>query len=328
MQTETHRTQAAANGSATDWPVERTSLKTDREFLKVLSQAVPKVLQELDIGPCQSLWNTSYLRSQIDPDREIIVHKSSSRNMNFQKKDFKYTALPFSSFIEGVEKGDHLYLRSISAVSPNSTPAHLATDFPEIAKDFQLPEAFRFIRENIHSSPLRISGQVNMWLHYDIMANVLFQIQGVKKMILFPPRDISRLEFPPGSTTSRLDIFPDKGRPGTLAFTAGTSHFEALLKPGDALYIPPMWSHAGAPLESAGPNIAVNVFFRSLEMKSYAAGRDIYGNRDLSAYEDGRRDIEKIASRFTGEDIDIPREMARTYLERLGHELIGKAREL
>jgi tRNA wybutosine-synthesizing protein 4 len=328
LQTERHPAEAEADGSATDWPVERTSLKTDREFMKVLSQAVPKVLEDLDIGPCKSLWNTSYLKSKINPDREIVVHKASTRNMNFQKKDFKYTTLPFSSFIQSIEKGDHLYLRSISAVSPNSTPAHLAADFPEIADDFQLPGQLRFIRDNIHSSPLRISGQVNMWLHYDIMANVLFQIQGVKKMILFPPRDISRLDFPPGSTTSRLDIFPDKGRPGTLAFTAGTSHFEALLKPGDALYIPPMWSHAGAPLQSSGPNIAVNIFFRSLDTKSYAAGRDVYGNRDLSAYEDGRRDVEKIANRFTGEDVDIPREMARVYLERLGHELIGKAREL
>lgn len=244
--------------------------------------------------------------------------------MNFQKKDFKYTPLAFSNFLDGVEKGDHLYLRSISSISPNSAPAQLAADFPEIAKDFELPEPLCFVSDNVHSSPLRISGQVNMWLHYDVMANVLFQIQGVKKMVLFPPRDICRLEFPPGSTTSRLDMFPDNGKPGTLAFTAGTSHFEALLKPGDTLFVPPMWSHAGAPLESSGPNIAVNVFFRSLESKTYAAGRDVYGNRDLAAYEDGRRDIEKMTARFT----DVPRDMAKAYLERLAHELMGKAREL
>ena len=163
-----------------------------------------------------------------------------------------------------------------------------------------------------------------MWLHYDMMANVLFQIRGVKKMVLYPPRDISRLDFPPGSTTSGLDIFPDQDKPGSVAITAGTSHFEALLKPGDALFIPPMWSHAGAPLESSGPNIAVNVFFRNLESKTYAAGRDVYGNRDLAAYEDGRRDIEKIAGRFA----EVPRELAKVYLERLSQELMGKAREL
>ena len=325
--TESRLKHAEPDGSTTDWPVERTLIKTDHHFMNILSQSVPKVLEALEFGPC-SRWTTSYLRSKIQPDRQVTVHKANSRNMNFQRKDFQYKTLPFSSFMDGVESGDHLYLRSVSALSPNSDPAHLATDFPEVAEDFVLPEPLRFIKDNVHSSPLRISGQVNMWLHYDVMANVLFQIHGVKKMVLFPPRDISRLDFPPGSTTSRLDIFPDRGKPGKLGLTAGTSHFEALLKPGDALYIPPMWSHAGAPLESSGPNIAINVFFRSLKSKSYAAGRDVYGNRDLAAYEDGRRDVEKIASRFTGADVDIPREMARAYLERLGHELIGKAREL
>lgn len=324
LHTEKSLKHTEPDGSRTDWPIERVLIRTDHDFMKILSQSVPKILEDLDFGSCKALWNISYLRGKIAPDRQVVVHKASTRSMNFQKKDFKYTPLAFSNFLDGVEKGDHLYLRSISSISPNSAPAQLAADFPEIAKDFELPEPLCFVSDNVHSSPLRISGQVNMWLHYDVMANVLFQIQGVKKMVLFPPRDICRLEFPPGSTTSRLDMFPDNGKPGTLAFTAGTSHFEALLKPGDTLFVPPMWSHAGAPLESSGPNIAVNVFFRSLESKTYAAGRDVYGNRDLAAYEDGRRDIEKMTARFT----DVPRDMAKAYLERLAHELMGKAREL
>jgi tRNA wybutosine-synthesizing protein 4 len=315
---------AEPGDSSSDWPIERISINEDRDFIKLVSQSVPKILEGLDFGSCKSLWTISYLRSKIGPGRQVVVHEASSRNMNFQKKDFKYTPLAFSDFLDGVEKGNHLYLRSISSTSPNSAPAQLAVDFPEIADDFELPRPLRFIQEKVHSSPLRISGSVNMWLHYDMMANVLFQIRGVKKMVLYPPRDIAKLDFLPGSTTSSLDIFPDRGKPGSVAFTASTSHFEALLKPGDALFIPPMWSHAGAPLESSGPNIAVNVFFRNLESKTYAAGRDVYGNRDLAAYEDGRRDIEKIAGRFA----EVPWELAKVYLERLSQELMGKAREL
>jgi tRNA wybutosine-synthesizing protein 4 len=323
--TETYHKRTEPDGSKTDWPIERILVKTDRAFIKLLSQSAPKILEDLDFGSCKSLWTISYLRSKIASNREVIVHEASSRSMNFQKKDFKYTTLAFSQFLDRVEEGAHLYLRSISSTSPSSAPAQLAVDFPEIAKDFELPEPLSFIKDKVHSSPLRISShKINMFLHYDVMANVLFQIQGMKKMVLYPPRDITRLDFPPGSTTSRLDIFPDNGMPGKIAFTAGTSHFEALLQPGDALFIPPLWSHAGAPLESSGPNIAVNVFFRNLESKTYAAGRDIYGNRDLAAYEDGRRDIEKIAGRFT----DVPRDMARVYLERLAHELMAKAREI
>jgi hypothetical protein len=43
----------------------------------------------------------------------------------------------------------------------------------------------------------------------------------------------------------------------------------------------------------------LNIFFRSLSASAYPAGRDVYGNRDLAAYEDGRRDLDKIFRRFT-----------------------------
>ena len=40
-------------------------------------------------------------------------------------------------------------------------------------------------------------------------------------------------------------------------------------------------------------NEAVNVFFKTLR-EGYAAGRDVYGNRDLAVYENGRKDMAKV----------------------------------
>lgn len=60
----------------------------------------------------------------------------------------------------------------------------------------------------------------------------------------------------------------------------------------------------------------MNVFFRSFE-HGYAPGRDVYGNRDLQAYEKGRKDINKLAKSFD----KLPRNVARFYLERLADEL-------
>lgn len=67
-------------------------------------------------------------------------------------------------------------------------------------------------------------------------------------------------------------------------------------------------------------SIAVNVFFRNLKA-GYAAGKDVYGNRDLQAYEKGRLDVGKIAKSFEG----LPTDMAKFYLERLADELMEKA---
>lgn len=72
-----------------------------------------------------------------------------------------------------------------------------------------------------------------------------------------------------------------------------------------------------------GASVAVNVFFRNLDT-GYAAGKDVYGNRDLQAYENGRRDVERIAKAFK----TVPEDMARFYLERLAMEVQEKADDL
>jgi hypothetical protein len=100
-------------------------------------------------------------------------------------------------------------------------------------------------------------------------------------------------------------------------------------------------------------NISLNICFRSFATAKYQAGRDVYGNRDLAAYEDGRRDIEKIVRRFltstastgggdktdpslttpdgsTFDDGDglLPKVITKAYLERLADELREKAEKL
>lgn len=88
--------------------------------------------------------------------------------MDFISKNFRYVTMPFGEFMEAVDAGNRLYLRSLSAEKPSELPADLNRDFPTIANDFRLPPELKLVRENAHSSALRISGPVNMWLHYDV----------------------------------------------------------------------------------------------------------------------------------------------------------------
>ena len=151
------------------------------------------------------------------------------------------------------------------------------------------------------------------------MANVLCQVRGMKRLLLFPPSDMSSLQIPFGESSSSTNVFAADAL--TSESLAETHPVEVVLQPGDILFIPPLWAHSAYPTE--GVSVAVNIFFRTIAT-GYATGRDIYGNRDIQAYEDGRKDIEKISRRFVG----IPSGMSKLYLERLAAELLAKAAKL
>ncbi len=146
------------------------------------------------------------------------------------------------------------------------------------------------------------------------MANVLCQVRGSKRVLLFPPTDATHLEFEPGSSSSPINVFERLQDQGL----ANTHPHEALLHPGDVLFLPPLWLHAASPTSPV--SIGVNVFFRSLS-QGYAAGKDTYGNRDLAAYEKGRLDIARIIKSFE----HLPTDMRSFYLQRLADEFVQKA---
>lgn len=140
-------------------------------------------------------------------------------------------------------------------------------------------------------------------------------MQGEKRLVLYPPWDVSKLGFAPGASSSSINVFQSTAsQTSQLASPPGTTPHEAHMKPGDILFLPPLWLHTACP--TTGVSVAVNVFFRSLA-HGYAPGRDVYGNRDLHAYEKGRKNVEKIIRSFDR----LPRDIAQFYLHRLADEL-------
>jgi tRNA wybutosine-synthesizing protein 4 len=98
------------------------------------------------------------------------VHESlkDSEKLDFNSKNFRYVTMSFASVMNRVQAGDRLYLRSLSQAKPSESPASLEEDFPSLNADFCLPNVLAYVEQNKFSSVLRISGKVNMWLHYDV----------------------------------------------------------------------------------------------------------------------------------------------------------------
>lgn len=291
-------------------------VQSSSDFEQILNDGRPVIMGNLDMGLCPVDWTLPSLTAKIGGDRDIVVHEASDKYMDFQHKNFRYVKKPFKDFIDDITGGSPQYLRSLSSENPAGKPADISVDFPELASSFGIPPQLDAVKQKMHSSVLRISGPVTMWLHYDVKSNVLCQIHGSKRLILYPPSDVSLFSIPPGTSSSSINCF-DTGRDrhSSLALTHPQ---EALLQPGDVLFIPPLWLHTASPVDNV--SISVNVFFRNMDA-GYAPGRDTYGNRDLQAYEKGRRDIEKISKSFD----KLPTDMGKFYLERLADELKEKA---
>ena len=286
------------------------------EFETILSNRQPVIMKNLDLGLCTAEWTLTNLANKIGEDRLVVVHEATNEHMDFQLKNFKYAKKRFGDFADEITRGSPQYLRSLSSENSAGKPADISVDFPELASSFELPPQLEIVKRQMHSSVLRVSGPVTMWLHYDVMANVLCQIHGTKKLILYPPSDISLFSIPPGTSSSSINCFdtgPDRHPSLSLSHPQ-----EALIQAGEVLFIPPLWLHTASPVDKI--SISVNVFFRNLE-DGYAPGRDIYGNRDLQAYEKGRRDIVMMLKSFE----KLPTDMAKFYLERLADELRAKA---
>ncbi|KAM7222076.1 hypothetical protein V8F06_002581 [Rhypophila decipiens] len=302
--------------------IPRIKLESKDDFSRIVREGKPVVLEGLDLGSCTANWTIAYLIDKVGADRKVVVHESSNQAMDFNAKNFRYVTTNFADFGQRVEKGDRLYLRALSSDLPTEKPAMLSDDFSALAADFVLPQELSLVEDNMFSSVLRVSGPVNMWLHYDVMANVYCQLGGSKRLVLFPPSDVEHLAFSPGASSSSIDVFALLRSENESEKLAQTHPHEATLSPGDILFLPPLWLHTATPTSECG-SIAVNVFFKDLDSGAYAAGRDVYGNRDLAAYEKGRQDVARIANSFSSKK--IPDEVRQFYLLRLADELRRKA---
>ena len=295
--------------------VRRAGLTESGTLMSRVEANEPHVFENVELGESIQKWNPEYLKSKIGPDRTVLVHESQDELMTFENRNFHRKNTTFTEFMDAIGSGAKLYLRSLS--QDRKQAANFHNDYPEISADFNLPDALKVGSEAFHSSVLRIAGPVKIWLHYDVFANILCQIRGSKKLLLFPPSDIPYLGIEAGKSSSDLDPWD----PVTYR-TTSLSHCsprEVILKPGDVLFLPRHWAHTAAPLE--GTSVAINIFFRDLPTHLYE-GSDLNGNKDLIGYSSGTKDVMKIVERFA----DYPWETRNFYLQRLAMQLLEHSR--
>lgn len=244
----------------------------------------PALIRGVNIGECTSKWTSEYICEKVG-NVDVKVHVSPSPMMNFTSKNFLYRTLPFDELVKRASAttcdqeeyfltpGEFYYLRSLGFDRRGRSIADIKKEFPRLADDIQIPDFFD--ENSFFSSVFRIASPgVQLWTHYDVMDNLLIQVQGQKRVAFFSPNDALNM-YLLGDKSQVLDIDnPDSELYPKFLLA---QRYECIMEPGDIIFIPALWFHNALALDFG---ISVNVFWKNLKHELYDKN-DPYGNKDL-----------------------------------------------
>eukprot|EP00756_Hemistasia_phaeocysticola_P053681 Hpha_TRINITY_DN29640_c0_g1::TRINITY_DN29640_c0_g1_i1::g.165138::m.165138 len=266
-------------------PLENVPAPDAARWRDILSKRTPIVVNtQTEFGSCVDKWTPEYFVDKLG-DKQVSVSVSDSCRLTFVPRNYSFEVMKVKDLIAGTfgeARSDRtLYFRSVGE-NMRKESANFWKSFPEIEKDFRVPaflESTVAEHGGVFSSVLRTSTRgVVMWLHYDVMDNVLFQVRGTKRVLVFPPSAVGDL-YLEGSSSRAGDITCCDTQQFPRVALALRQAYHCVLQPGDMLYIPALWCHTVCAVE---PSISINMFWRSSEEKHYDR-KDLYGNKDPTA---------------------------------------------
>lgn len=193
-------------------------------------------------------WSLPGLKARLG-DRIVCVEAFA----NYMDPRMKQIRIKFSDYCDYIISGkrDHFYLAQ-----------QMLNEFPELEEDIITPQ---IVRETGRCALQR----ANVWIgppgvfspcHYDLFNNVLCQVIGTKKVILYN-QDQSQFLYPAIGTqqknTSLINSItsPDEG---TFPMFKKATGYETELNEGDALFIPlKMWHYC----EATSASVSVNFWW-------------------------------------------------------------------
>ena len=293
----------------------------------VLSTREPAVIRGMPLGECShGKWTAEYLKRTECASPLVSVHVCAAPTVDLAghrppntPRNFVFKSMPFEEAVERchaasptddanddssaaahaplLSDGERYYLRSVG-LDPRREAADFPKLFPQLATECSLlphtsgdEDEPLLDRASYHSSVLRLaSHDTQLWTHFDVMDNLLAQLTGSKRVVMWPPNEDENL-YVEGSSSrvADIDAWNDDDFP-RFRKTMG-SRLECELQPGDVLYIPALWFHN---VTSIGFSVALNVFWRSHHVggpqhkkaggdPNLYSAKDLYGNRDPPA---------------------------------------------
>jgi tRNA wybutosine-synthesizing protein 5 len=248
-------------------------------------------------------WTPTYLKSTVG-SRRVSVYVSADGSFPggsgpYDKNKYRNVEMTVS---ECIDRMNGLKLNPVLAPGEKcylyQTPSE---HFQDILGDLDdppyLPEGLGPDRGFVQSVWMSSAGNVTP-IHYDLSENILVQILGEKRVLLWDPTQYSMLYLNPVGTLhdrqSRLDV----NRPDQTSFPKfmNAKALEYILRPGEMLYIPGFWMHY---VHTINFSVSVTYWWGSPQIAPFMSGMQkiLMSSQRL---EDALSEIERCASETVG----------------------------
>jgi len=192
----------------------------------------PVVMSNFMSGwPAQEKWTLDFFRDQYgDLPVPVVTQDFAKAGKNYRSAAFE---IPFREYLDKLEAAPTDYRIFLFNLLQKQPELNQDYDYPDLTSGYIKKLPFMFFG----------GGGSKVDLHFDIdLSNVfLSQFHGRKRILLFAPEQSPYLYRHPFTVASEVNLSePDYGRFPALAQAEG---HEALLHPGETLFIPSGWWH-------------------------------------------------------------------------------------
>ncbi|MUH01873.1 cupin-like domain-containing protein [Scytonema sp. UIC 10036] len=242
------------------YQIERIHNPTPEEFQRgFLSVRKPVIITGGMSGwKALSSWTPDYLSTTVG-NRQVDVNVSQSRMfMGDTKTGFASLrkTMKFSDFMSVLLEKNRSTSNSYYLQGQPMT-----TIFPELVQEIETPDYFDKKLLLVINLWLGAHGNISP-LHYDASHNLLAQVSGRKRILLFDPKQTSFLyPFPAYSKIPHLSqVNIDEPDFEKFPKFSKAKCIECVLEPGEMLFIPVLWWHQVYSFDTL--NIAVNFWWK------------------------------------------------------------------
>ncbi|KAH0947500.1 hypothetical protein HN011_003656 [Eciton burchellii] len=223
--------------SYSDRHFEQPSMEEFNE--KIFRVKLPAVLTGcMNHWKALTLWKDSNYLYRIMGFRTVPIEIGFS----YTEEDWTQRLVNFSEFLQK-------YITTDNSEIGYLAQHQLFEQVPELKEDFEVP-LYCFFSDEPSEEPTH---HINSWLgpantvsplHYDRYNNLLCQVFGYKRIILYPPNETEYL-YPHESRLLENTAQVDPLKPDYIKWPnfCKANKMTFYLKPGEMLYIPPKWWH-------------------------------------------------------------------------------------